>query len=217
MVLLGVIPKGACIVRGKEALTKGSFGAVKSTCRWFVHAGARMEAQLLARWKQTVWTIGGKCTGSGTWQLSTQKWRFSEDFCTQEGPYLRQACTGSSKTVVCCTDRRVVSDGIMGSAVVFLDHACSPIAVEPVGRPASQLAEVVALCEACENTSMDADLIILSDVLGTLQNLKWAPESRLCQVAQISSARRALGSTGEGCQQEVRWAQADNVCKSEGP
>ena len=72
VVLLGGIPKGACIVRGKEALMKGSFGAVKSTCRWIVHAGARTEAQLLALWKQTVWTISGKCAGSGTWQLSTQ-------------------------------------------------------------------------------------------------------------------------------------------------
>ena len=73
--------------------------------------------------------------------------------------------------MVCSTDRSVASDGIMGSAVVFLDHACAPIAVEPVQRHASQLAEVVALCEACENASMNTDLIILSDVLGALQNL----------------------------------------------
>ena len=73
--------------------------------------------------------------------------------------------------MVCGTDGSVASDGIMGSAVVFLDHACAPFAVEPVGRPASQLAKVVALCEACENASMDADLIILSDAFGMLQNL----------------------------------------------
>ena len=49
---MGVIPKVACIVQGKDALTKGSFSAVKSNCQWFVYAGTHMEAQLLAQWKQ---------------------------------------------------------------------------------------------------------------------------------------------------------------------
>ena len=54
---------------------------------------------------------------------------------------------------------------------VFLDNVIAPVTVEQVGRPASQLAEVGALCKACENAPMDLDLIILTDALGALQNL----------------------------------------------
>ena len=115
---MGIIPKGACIVRGKDALTKGSFSAVKSLCRWFVHAGMRTEALLLAQWRQTARTIGGKCTGNGTWPLFTRERLFREALYSQEGQYLMQASTGSSKTVVCGTDGSVASNGEMGAVCV---------------------------------------------------------------------------------------------------
>ena len=96
--------------------------------------------------------------------------------------------------------------GVMGEACVFLNNVISPVTVELVGLLASQLAEVVAVCEACENTPMDLDLIILTDVLRCTAESDRTPETLLCLVAQISSARRALGSTGEGCHLTVKWA-----------
>ena len=111
-----------------------------------MHAGVRTEALLLAQWALTARTIGGKCTGNGTWLLFTREGRFREALYSQEGLYLMQASTGSSKTAVCCTNGSVASNGVMGAVCVFLNNVIAPVTVEPVGRPASQLAKVAALC-----------------------------------------------------------------------